>query len=168
MTLNESDDHAAYAKRGGGRGVRRPDCQSGTGALFAFEIKAAGRAQEKICSAKFLLHSRRPSWRHEIEATLRPGICTGSILLAEKLREMLSASLGKRTIAADRATRLWRHAGPEFFAAFQGAVLQIEQAQDFLASLTIETLSHLPRKDASRSVAFRVESLRCVNHKNRR
>jgi len=82
----------------------------------------------------------------EIEATA-PGICTVHFTSLKNCRENVAAVV--RQLAQLQLTAqagLAATPALSFLAAFQARpVLQIEQAQDFLASLPIETLSHLPR-----------------------
>jgi nucleotidyltransferase/DNA polymerase involved in DNA repair len=107
-------------------------------------IKPRARAQEKIVGEILLHHAALLA--PEIEATA-PGICTVHFTSLKNCRENVAAVV--RQLAQLQLTAqagLAATPALSFLAAFQARpVLQIEQAQDFLASLPIETLSHLPR-----------------------
>ena len=107
-------------------------------------LKPRARAQEKIAGEILLHHAAMLA--PEIEATA-PGICTIHFTSRKKCRENV-----ERVVRQLAQLQLTAQAGlaatPDlsFLAAcLARPVLQIDHAPDFLASLPIETLSHLPR-----------------------
>ena len=107
-------------------------------------IKPRVRAQEKIAGEILLHHAAMLA--PEIEATAS-GVCT---VRFTSLKNCLENT--ERVVRQLAQLQLTAQAGlaatPDlsFLAAFLARpILQIDHVQDFLASLPIETLSHLPR-----------------------
>ncbi len=107
-------------------------------------IKPRARAQEKIAGEILLHHAA--TLAPEIEATA-PGVCTVHFTSRKNCRENV-----ERVVRQLAQLQLTAQAGiaatPDlsFLAAcLARPVLQIDDAQDFLAPLPLETLRHLPQ-----------------------